>query len=64
LGAKNEARYNLKITDNGIEKTPSQHTKNDTWDSDGPEEVLQTTVGEDKISQTRKELEELDDLDL
>lgn len=64
LGAKNEARYNLKITDNGIEKTPGEHAKNDSWKSDATEESDKISVGEDKISQTRKELEELDDLDL
>jgi predicted RNA-binding protein YlqC (UPF0109 family) len=59
LGTKNEARYNLKIVDNGvsggglsdnsIEATEQQETA-----------AHQSSV----VSKTRKELEELDDLDL
>ena len=61
LGTKNEARYNLKIIDNGEEGyTPS--TENRTTSSD------ETSATEDTESEslknTRRELAELDDLDV
>lgn len=83
LGTKNEARYNLKIVDNGVprpdrelrseaasagvvdqggwasqpvsEPVSSASASNDLDDEDDHESVL---------SQTRKELEDLDDLDV
>lgn len=65
LGTKNDARYNLKIVDNGngstglADDTSSARSTDDTssTDSDEPEEGSMT-------SRTRKELEELDDLDV
>jgi predicted RNA-binding protein YlqC (UPF0109 family) len=87
LGTKNDARYNLKIIDNGTYEHGSRRdddqaaqatVKDDT--SDAPqadaiqdEIVLPETVEEkieersatsDKVSQARKELADLDDLDL
>lgn len=58
LGTKNDARYNLKIVDNGEhaageDRAPKQEEKT----SDEPEQ-------EDVVSKTRKELADLDDLDL
>lgn len=65
LGTKNDARYNLKIVDNGEQQGnyssqddagQSQSSQDDNTD----EEEDQNSV----VSKTRKELEELDDLDV
>lgn len=60
LGTKNDARYNLKIVDTGEgvgshspHETPSVEEK---ADEEAPES--------DVVSKTRKELEDLDDLDV
>jgi uncharacterized protein len=84
LGTKNDARYNLKIVDNG-EQGPAQSSDNtsrsndDTQDSNDDTTVTQTTSNydddeaeseknddrsESMASKTRKELAELDDLDV
>ncbi len=68
LGTKNDARYNLKIVDNGVakpvKKDDDQPSRtNDTTD-DVDEDDDDTPVESATLSQTRKELEELDDLDL
>lgn len=65
LGTKNDARYNLKIVDNGngststADDTSAASASNDSnsTDTDEPAEDSMT-------SRTRKELEELDDLDV
>lgn len=67
LGTKNDARYNLKIVDNGNGSTgssddttttdTSSSSDNSSTDSDEPAESSMA-------SKTRKELEELDDLDV
>ncbi len=66
LGTKNDARYNLKIVDNG-EQAPSDDgyaatasTSQSTDDDDEDREDSHSSV----VSKTRKELEELDDLDV
>ncbi len=77
LGTKNEARYNLKIIDNGDpEAAGSSRPTNDTTtvasddntsSDDADESVEAETKPEeqsDSVSKTRKELEELDDLDI
>ncbi len=76
LGTKNDARYNLKIVDNspdnyGSRSTPSPETQNTTEEIEKPEEFdnseTEEKYTEDKdsvVSKTRKELEELDDLDV
>ncbi|MEO8863134.1 MAG: KH domain-containing protein [Candidatus Saccharimonadales bacterium] len=78
LGTKNDARYNLKIIDNGEAPVRRQADdvatdSNDTERQDTPvknnEPVeAETTIEEDNhndvVSKTRKELEELDDLDI
>jgi len=93
LGTKNDARYNLKIVDNGTPHPERQAYKRDepaTDDSavqadddadDATEEVeeeIETAIDEEEaddekparsshssvVSKTRKELEELDDLDV
>src|SRR4051812_46516665 len=94
LGTKNDARYNLKIVDNGVPMDRPPRTENnrektddrpaadeDTW---GPaddsaakdtsssttaattdDDVIETEDGrEDVVQKTRKELEDLDDLDV
>jgi predicted RNA-binding protein YlqC (UPF0109 family) len=95
LGTKNDARYNLKIIDNGIgpyarsydDSTNNDDTSTDSVtnsapvddDNDATETVETTELIEeyeptpaskeaddhsDVVSKTRKELEELDDLDV
>ena len=65
LGTKNDARYNLKIVDDGQspQRTESTNSVNST---EGTEEVPSEAVIDDssKVAQTRKELEDLDDLDI
>ncbi len=67
LGTKNDARYNLKIVDNGEPGagggSPSPApTTDDTSDDD--ESVDVTEPQSDVISKTRKELDDMDDLDI
>lgn len=89
LGTKNDARYNLKIVDNGPNPSHGGSRNDDSskpsgglWgdDKDAPvsdeakqvieeavEEVAETPAEENKedaFSRTRKELADLDDLDL
>jgi len=65
LGTKNDARYNLKIVDNG-ESAPEDNfgsapaSSQSTDDNTADEEDTHSSV----VSKTRKELEELDDLDV
>ena len=76
LGTKNEARYNLKIVDNG-EPRPDRPERTEREDKpredkpekpakvEEPEEVEDDTEAvSDNLAKTRKELEEFDDLDL
>src|SRR5690242_8338470 len=80
LGTKNDARYNLKIVDNGEpgahhgapksdEQAPAKKeepaSKSDDLgidDEDMPEKP--SSDSNDRLARTRKELEELDDLDV
>lgn len=83
LGTKNEARYNLKIIDNGTGSTHSDDdtatvpNSNDNYEhkaSDKPadehheaassEPTPSRAETSDRVLQTRKELADLDDLDL
>ena len=84
LGTKNDARYNLKIVDNGMmagsatdaaaapdESAPAPTKKKaDTAMSDLDDDDLPTKPSNrdedasDRMSQTRRELAELDDLDV
>ena len=89
LGTKNDARYNLKIVDNGeprkdyrnsevVEDNNDDSVPSEANDQPAKEEPEQPVEAEstpeepaqqnssttDKISQARKELQELDDLDL
>ena len=65
LGTKNDARYNLKIVDDGQSASDvkssvqeSEEPTNNTIDSSDTEEE------NSRVAQTRKELEDLDDLDI
>ncbi|MGF7228694.1 MAG: KH domain-containing protein [Candidatus Saccharibacteria bacterium] len=66
LGTKNDARYNLKIVDNG-EGAPVSSTSTTSVSSDD-DMGASSDESEDShnsvVSKTRKELEELDDLDV
>lgn len=75
LGTKNEARYNLKIIDNGEERperTDSNNSPERTADpvESSVEEVTPPPSDDieekesDVVAKTRRELAELDDLDL
>lgn len=77
LGTKNDARYNLKIVDNGPYDGPSrpQSSGDDeaaTSDNSAADEPVQTDDDSeepeesqsDVVSKTRKELADLDDLDI
>jgi len=71
LGTKNDARYNLKIIDNG-DGAPAYNDDNsyasDTDDSQADADDQQAgktdTGASDVVTKTRKELEDLDDLDV
>lgn len=70
LGTKNGARYNLKIIDNGVEGG-SRERNNSEERNNEPRKVEEEVVVEeakpevsDSLSKTRKELEDLDDLDI
>jgi hypothetical protein len=60
LGTKNEARYNLKIVDNGVQGSHKTSSDDDTGAVADEEAHEESSV----VSNTRKELEELDDLDV
>jgi predicted RNA-binding protein YlqC (UPF0109 family) len=72
LGTKNDARYNLKIVDNGV----GGYNGGDDSSRDSTSTKKAAAIDEDEavsvphddtsdvVSKTRKELEELDDLDV
>lgn len=76
LGTKNDARYNLKIVDNGEpkpareEKVQDDTENEEPADETAPEEPEQEDESSDEeeendvVSKTRKELDDLDDLDI
>lgn len=78
LGTKNDARYNLKIVDNGEPGTggsthsassddtgsSSHHTDDDAHADDDEAYVATPAPSSSVVDKTRKELEELDDLDV
>lgn len=67
LGTKNDARYNLKIVDNG-EPRPERQERNRDEDApvaeETPDEPEVEEEESDVVSKTRKELDDLDDLDI
>lgn len=83
LGTKNDARYNLKIIDNGEGVSASEGTVKKPSPRDDDDDQVSPAVADDQIddatsasdsdthtdensvvSKTRKELDELDDLDI
>ena len=87
LGTKNDARYNLKIIDNGVEgagrQSDSDSSAGSGWNSGAAaaapaddvvasvdddasvDEIVEQPAREsDVVSKTRKELDDLDDLDI
>lgn len=78
LGTKNDARYNLKIVDNGVGNTgssaPASSASDDAWstasssndDSNSDDTVATEEENQesDVVAKTRRELEDLDDLDV
>lgn len=71
LGTKNDARYNLKIVDNGEEAPSRERTEASSENDESIDEVVLTkedaseeTQTSARAEQTRKELEDLDDLDI
>ena len=75
LGTKNDARYNLKIVDvdrpegergqpQPVQAREDSSTENSTGE-DSPEETVDNNQADsDRLAKTRKELAELDDLDI
>lgn len=71
LGTKNDARYNLKIVDNGMpaparsDDSAQPAAKSDDLDENDEVSLRDESKSEsDRVSKTRKELEDLDDLDI
>lgn len=79
LGTKQEARFNLKIVDNGeprperTERSETAQTEDDSWstsaaseESTSAAETAANDSGEEEsaVARTRRELEDLDDLDV
>ena len=72
LGTKNDARYNLKIGDverpegeRGTERTTDTSSSDETNDQTVDNSTAETVDNEsDRVRNTRKELAELDDLDI
>ena len=66
LGTKNEARYNLKIVDNGEQPSGdgASVSRPAPVVSDDDAAVDEIDDSDSKLSKTRKELEEFDDLDV
>lgn len=65
LGTKNDARYNLKIVDNGAPREVSEDAfQSKPSDTREDREVIETVDESSSVSRTRKELGDLDDLDI
>jgi hypothetical protein len=73
LGTKNDARYNLKIVDNGIEGEAeggaagggsTAAAQDDGDDGRGRTDDTDDQDDSSRVSKTRRELQELDDLDV
>lgn len=73
LGTKNDARYNLKIVDNGERPASNDSSTNNTEEDTGnvaaeSEPDISDTIPEtsesSRVEQTRRELADLDDLDI
>lgn len=67
LGTKNDARYNLKIVDNGVpgaSGSSSDDTSSSSRDSSDDSTQSNDEPESERLRNTRRELEELDDLDV
>lgn len=66
LGTKNDARYNLKIVDNGVGATVGDDTARSTTKDDDLDDTSASADDQesDVVKNTRKELADLDDLDV
>ena len=64
LGTKNEARYNLKIVDTGDGRSYSSSSYSSQSDNDNDDQQSPESTEDDVVSKTRRELADLDDLDL
>lgn len=64
LGTKNDARYNLKIVDNGMGPSDSPAQASQAINGSTDDTRYQDEDSNSVVSKTRKELEELDDLDV
>jgi hypothetical protein len=66
LGTKNDARYNLKIVDNGVAGPSGSYQSNSDGDDtrSNDRDMDSDDAHDTVVSKTRKELEELDDLDV
>lgn len=70
LGTKNDARYNLKIVDNGEAGSRSSYTPSqskpadDNTDDSDASTFTEEDKPSDSVNRTRQELEDLDDLDI
>jgi predicted RNA-binding protein YlqC (UPF0109 family) len=64
LGTKNDARYNLKIVDNGVPGGSDDYQSSSSSRRDDDNSTSDEDESDTVVSKTRKELEELDDLDV
>jgi predicted RNA-binding protein YlqC (UPF0109 family) len=65
LGTKNDARYNLKIVDNGSGATQAVfHSDDDVIADNAPVDDHRDDSHSSVVSKTRQELADLDDLDV
>jgi len=64
LGTKNDARYNLKIVDNGTNGTNGNSGSSSSDDTATSTAADVDDDQDDVVSKTRRELEDLDDLDV
>lgn len=64
LGTKNDARYNLKIVDNGPGGFGGDSSSSGSSVASDDSSADDSLVESDVVSKTRKELEDLDDLDV
>ncbi len=64
LGTKNDARYNLKIMDTAGAVSSNNGASSSSSNSSADDDSSDNEPESDVVSQTRKELEDLDDLDV
>src|ERR1044072_3836102 len=68
LGTKNDARYNLRIVDNGVPGAGSYQSNDssseDVMEGENTASTEEVAPHSDVVSKTRKELADLDDLDV